>query len=52
VWVSEAWNCEREEAGEAMRVETQAAEEKVDEVMVVSDVPVGMKAVKTNMMVE
>jgi hypothetical protein len=52
VWVSEAWNCEREEAGEAMRMETQAAEEKVDEMMAVSDVPVGMKAMKTMMMVE
>jgi hypothetical protein len=52
VWVSEAWNCEREGAGEAMKVETQAAEEKVDEMMAVSDVPIGMKAVKTKIMVE
>jgi hypothetical protein len=44
--------CEREEAWEAMRVGIQAAEEKVDEMMAVSDVPVGMKAVKTKMMVE
>jgi hypothetical protein len=35
-----------------MRVETQAAEEKVDEMMAVSDMPVRMKAVKTKMMVE
>jgi hypothetical protein len=44
--------CEREEAWEAMRVEIQAAEEKVDEMMAVSGVPVGMKAMKTKMMVE
>jgi hypothetical protein len=50
--VSEAWNCEREEVGEAIRVETQAAKEKVDEMMAVSDVPVGMKAANTKMMVE
>jgi hypothetical protein len=41
-----------EEAGEVMRVETQAAKEKVDEMMAVSDVPVGMKAANTKMMVE